>query len=459
MRSIVCLSLAGCTAAPAAEPSIDAPVITATCDDTATIPIAGLTAHNTSASPTYDRTHFGANFGPSTWITQAGATMPVDPDRFDMSLNPVTPGHVSAVDVHTLIPSRPDLKWFAHVVPWFHTPGGVNHIDIGVQSADADYVAAMLADMRRRGFDGLVINWYGKDSYTDQVTKLIQQQLAATPDNHFTFILMLDKGIAGLSATVLQQQIEYCKTKYFSDPNYEHEGAKPIVMFFGVTAVVGDAGMAQVKAATGNAVWVTQGANALASSWVDQAFDWAHVWHDGVSATDPYNLGGVRGFYNAVKTSPKHVFGSMAGSFNGMLTKTVGWSKGKYLPTGDGECVVEWANTIDQVISPNVTRMQWVTWNDWEEGSIIESGIENRVGIAAMLDGTMLRWQLTGNEATIDHYEVYAATDGDQARMLATVAAGSHELDITGSCARELFVIAVGKPNIRDHASNRVAIP
>jgi len=29
---------------------------------------------------------------------------------------------------HSLIPSRPDLRWFAHATPWF---GGGSHINIG----------------------------------------------------------------------------------------------------------------------------------------------------------------------------------------------------------------------------------------------------------------------------------------------------------------------------------------
>src|SRR5579871_5895596 len=82
------------------------------------VSLAQRLGHNTSANAAYDRAHFAANFGTATWIAQSGATMPVDPAVADLSLNPVTPGHVSNVDVHALVPSRPDLRWFAHSVPW-----------------------------------------------------------------------------------------------------------------------------------------------------------------------------------------------------------------------------------------------------------------------------------------------------------------------------------------------------
>src|SRR5580765_3009476 len=95
------------------------------------VPLVSLTNHNTSANPAYNAFNFSANFGPTSWVSQAGAIIPVDTNKMDQSLNPITPGHVSKTDVHTLIPSRPDLRWFAHATPWF---GPNNHIDIGLNN-------------------------------------------------------------------------------------------------------------------------------------------------------------------------------------------------------------------------------------------------------------------------------------------------------------------------------------
>ena len=87
------------------------------------MPLVSLTNHNTSAFSAYNSNNFSANFGPTSWVSQSGATIPVDPAKMDESLNPVTPGHVSKTDVHTLIPSRPDLRWFAHAT-LYHLPRG-----------------------------------------------------------------------------------------------------------------------------------------------------------------------------------------------------------------------------------------------------------------------------------------------------------------------------------------------
>lgn len=424
------------------------------------LPLASLTAHNTAASPHYDQAHFPANFGTTTWIAQSGTTMPVDPKKADVSLNPVTPGHVSNVDVHTLVPSRPDLRWFAHITPWFRAGGGGGHVDIGLEYASAEYVASMVTDMKNRGFDGVIIDWYGKGSYSDQVTLLLQKHLASISGNTFKFIVMMDKGISGLSQAVLETQVKYVQSQYFGDPAYELEGGEPILMFFGVENAIGGSAMAQVKADTGGKmVWVLQGSGSVGNSWVDQAFDWTHDFHDGPSSTDPYALAGVAGFYGAIGKQSKKAFGSMVAGFNGTLTKSVSWSMGKYLPRGSGACLVQWAKKIDAVIPANVTRMQWATWSDWEEGTQIESGVENDFAVQAKLSGGTLSWTFTsgtGDESTIDHYEIYASTDGTNAVDLGAVKPGVHTFELGNAhcsvpAGAKLFVNAVGKPNIRDH--------
>ena len=428
---------------------------------TTSVPVDSLLAHNTSAFATYDQAHFPANFGATSSIATTGTTtMAIDPSEMDRSMNPVTPGHVSNVDIHRLVPSRPDLRWFAHATPWF---GFSNHIDIGLQETDAAYAGAMLEDVARRGFDGVVVNWYGSGTTTDQVTANMQAYLKAHPSLHLTLILMLDKGIANLSQSTLATQLAYI-SKYTNDATYEHDGGKPIVMFFGVTAAIGTTAMAAVKASHGaDQVWVEQGTGALGYAFSDQVFDWAHVYTDGVHASDPYDLAAVGDFLNGVKGSSKHAFGAVMPGFNGTLTNSVAWSLGKYIPRGHGACLIQRAAKVDAMIPANVTRMQVVTWSDWEEGTQVETGIENDAAVEANVAGDMLTWQTTtgtGDESTIDHYEIYATLDGAMASPIGRVPAGTHAFALARSCAHgagKVAVIAVGKPLIRNHGSSWVA--
>src|SRR5581483_6160020 len=325
------------------------------------VALASLTNHNTSAYVAYNETNFPANFGTTSWINQNGTTMAVDPTQMDESLNPITPGHVSHVDVHTLIPSRPDLRWFAHATPWFGTG---SHINIGLVNNSDSYVAAMITDMESRGFNGVVIDWYGQGDGTDGVTQKIKSYLASQPGNTFTYIVMVDKGVrGGANLTNLQAQINYCKAQYFSDPNYEREpltNGLPILMFFGVRAALGETSMAILKGRLGGQmVWVEQGTSYIGESWEDECFEWTVQFNNGVNASDPFNLAAVVSDYPTIQASGKKFFGAMCARFNGTLTKSVGWSMGKYLPGSNGLCLVERAAAINAAVPGSMTRMQW----------------------------------------------------------------------------------------------------
>jgi hypothetical protein len=425
------------------------------------VTLASLTNHNTSAYAAYNQANFAANFGTSTWVNQNGTTMAADPTQMDESLNPITPGHVSKTDVHTLIPSRPGLRWFAHTTPWFGTS---SHINIGLTDNTTSYVAAMITDMKNRGFNGVVIDWYGQTDSTDGVTQKIKSYLSGLTNNTFSYIIMVDKGVkGGTSTNNLVMQIQYCQSQYFSDTNYEHEPlttGKPILMFFGVRTALGASAMADLKAETGgNMVWVEQGTSYLAESWEDECFEWTQQFNSGVNPSDPFNLAGVTADYSGIRTSGKKAVGAMCGSFNGTLTKSVGWSMGKYLPSSNGVCVVQRAATINASIPSNMTRMQWTTWSDWEEGSEVEAGIENAFALTSQINTTnLLSWTITaGDESTIDHYEIYAATNGVNAALLGSVPVGSRQINLSqvglAPGSYQLYVDAVAKPCIRDHMS------
>ncbi len=429
------------------------------------VPLVSLTNHNTSAFSAYNSNNFSANFGPTSWVSQAGAIINIDPSRMDQSLNPITPGHVSKTDVHKLIPSRPDLRWFAHATPWFGTS---SHINIGLTNNTTAYVASMITDMENRGFNGVVIDWYGNTDSTDGATQKIKAYLASNPTNTFTYIIMVDKGVkGGLGTQNLTNQINYCASQYFSDPNYEHEptnGGQPILMFFGVRSAVGESNMVYIKAATGgNMVWVEQGTSYLSEPWEDESFQWTDEFQTGVNAGDPFNLTAVTSEFSTIKNNGKKAFGAMCSQFNGTLTKSVGWSLGKYLPSSNGVCEIQRAAAINAAIPSNMTRMQWPTWSDWEEGTAVEPGIENNFAVTAQVNSAnLLTWTVTsGSETTIDHYEVYASSNGVNAALLGTVFSGTHLFNVgavgLSPGVYQFYVDAIGKACIRDHMSAAVS--
>src|ERR1700744_1967721 len=183
------------------------------------VPLASLTNHNTSACANYGPQFGGLvsqNFGPTSVVDTRGDTININPNLGDMSLNAVTPGHVSHVDVHTLIPSRPDLRWFANGTCWWGE-GPSHHVDNGTTNTTAAYAAAMVSDMESRGFNGIIFSWYGKGDQTDTVARNVQAYLAsdANTNKNFTFTIMIVFGYFNGGDTVanVTTNIVYCQNQ------------------------------------------------------------------------------------------------------------------------------------------------------------------------------------------------------------------------------------------------------
>lgn len=452
------------------------------------VSLASLTAHNTTANSAYNQTNFNtpnsaglnvANFTPATSTIGPGpTTITTDPTKQDRSLNPVTPGHVSFVDVHTLIPSRPDLLWQVHAIPWWGSPNEPVHM--GIQMFSAAYAKAWIDNLIARGFNGVEINWNYNDTGTyasDNLVKFVQAYIDTLPAGKFYFVINVDQGtIDGLAAgsrvSALTTAVNYIKNTYFSDANYMHVGGKPVVMFYGcrnamnVVTGGGAAAMNTVKSNVGVSMYwsdVDVNGGFLGETWEDAAYDWHDAWFGGVNGSDPYNLGSVGTFLTAVSNaSTKQGIGAMAGGYNETLVRPNG---GGYLQQDSGKCIVQRASYINTHIPSNIKIMHWVTWNDYPEGTGAEPGYENNVTVTATISGTSVTWTHTsgtGDEQTIDHYEIYASPDSVNAAYLGSAATGISTFsligrDLVAGHSYTAYVYAVGKPGIRNHISAGVS--
>jgi hypothetical protein len=110
--------------------------------------------------------------------------------------------------------------------------------------------------------------------------------------------------------------------------------------------------------------------------------------------------------------------------------------------------------------SSQLDALQIVTWNDYEEGSEIESGINNCVSVSASVSGNNLNWSISGNINTIHHFTVFISVDGANLMPLATLPATavSYDLAVAGMAAGnyKVFVKAVGKASLTNKMSSAV---
>ena len=362
-------------------------------------------------------------------------------------------GNVSNIPVRSLLYPGSQTKVFAALMGWW---GKSSHIDVGYRSDDPAQVKRQVEDMQRRGIDGAIIAWYGAGTIEDSTARQLKVQSELHPG--FQFAAMIDKGAiawhscAGCGPTdALIAHLNYLADTYFDSPAYLRLNGQPVVIEFALEAytIDWDRVYASVR---GNPAIIFRNVTGMARPGKG-----AYAW--GPSQDLGYN----EWFYQqAVKYSAKSIMGGASKGFNDSLAS---WSQNRFI---DQQCGLTWLNTISQVnkyysASNPLPFLQLITWNDYEEGTALEPGIENCLTVKAAVAAGILSWNLAGNgsEATVDHYEVFLSGDGYNLGRLATLPAGSrsYSLAATKFAPGEYtaFVKAVGKPNIRNQMSAGVA--
>lgn len=84
-------------------------------------------------------------------------------------------------------------------------------------------------------------------------------------------------------------------------------------------------------------------------------------------------------------------------------------------------------------------------------------GIDISSNITAGAHGSQIRWNVEGDESTLDHFTVFVSQDGENLMLLANVAIGQHSLDLgrfgLDPADYTVFVKAVGKPSLTNKMS------
>jgi hypothetical protein len=130
------------------------------------------------------------------------------------------------------------------------------------------------------------------------------------------------------------------------------------------------------------------------------------------------------------------------------------------------DCGQTWLKTFAKLrnyynSARQLDAMQLVTWNDYEEGTEIESGIDNCLAVNARLSGNTIQWSISGQQNTIDHFVVYISRDGNNLMPLDLLKAGARTLNLCSFSPATptkyvVYVQAVGRPMLRSHMSHAI---
>src|ERR1700686_4961869 len=362
-------------------------------------------------------------------------------------------GNVSKVDVHSLLYSGATSKGYAHLVLWF---GGSNHMNVGYSSADAVQVHKQITDMISRGVDGVILDWYGPNNSIDQAAKPVM----AEAENHpgFTFAIMIDQGAIksdSCSGCTPQQalisQLQYIEHTYFPSPAYMTWQGQPVITNFNVDLSYSVDWNAANAALSTHPVFLSQNNDGFSHTLSDGSYAWV------MPTTTDYGKSYLSSLYNAGMLFPtQQVVGATYKGFNDSLAS---WGSNRVMSQ---QCGQTWLQTFSDInglynSGKQLTDIQLVTWNDYEEGTEIESGIDNCVTVSASVAGTVVSWSITGQMNTVDHFSVFASQDGANLMWLADVPTTASSLNlaqfslIAGNYT--IFVKATGEPSLTNKIS------
>ena len=365
------------------------------------------------------------------------------------------PGNVSKISARSLLYAGADTKLLIAMQGWF---GKSSHISVGYSSPDPAQVARQISDMQSRGFEGLTIAWYGSGS--SEQSNLTTQAIMAESEKHpgFTFALRVNESMLkwysnGMSYTdAFIYHLNYAADTFFPSPAYMRLGGRPVVLLFGFESYNLDWNKI-VASVRGNPVWIWRNANGFTRPYSAGGFAWGPA--SGFSYLDWF-------YDHALTYTSQQTLGN---AYKGFDDRLASWSQNRIVDQRCGQTWLDswaWAGHYYSKAQP-LPFMMVSTWNDYEEGTEIETGIDNCLSVAATLSGSSLQWTLsgTGTENTVHHYTVFVSADGENLMRLSDVAAGTRTLDI-GSFGLApgtytLYVEAVGQPSIRNHMSNGVA--
>src|SRR5579862_2432736 len=365
-------------------------------------------------------------------------------------------GNVSKVDVHSLLYSGSDTKVYAHLLLWF---GGSNHMNVGYNSNDAAQVHRQIGDMISRGIQGVIIDWYGPNNSIDQATRLVMAEAETHPG--FTFGIMIDQGAiewnscSGCSPQqALIQQLQYIEQTYFPSSSYMKWQGKPVVTNFNIDLSYTVSWDAITEALSSQPVFLFQNNDGFSHALTSGSYSWV------MPTASDYGMDYLTSFYDTgMQLENEQTIGASYKGFNDTLAS---WGSNRIMGQ---QCGQTWLQTFSKInglynSGKQLPSMQLVTWNDYEEGTEIESGISNCLTVSASFSSNSLKWSIQGNQNTLDHYVAYISTDGQNLMALGAVSVGTNSVNLCNyslaNGSYTSYVQAVGRPSITNQISGPV---
>jgi hypothetical protein len=399
----------------------------------------------------------GAQTGGRSGLTCEGGNNTSASPRYRGSRGNAPPGNVSRLPIRSLLYPGSETRIYTRYMPWF---GDSHHRDVGYRSDDRQQVARQVADMLSRGIQGAIVDWYGPNSGSkNESTRLLMQEAER---QNFEFAISEDAGSLaecqkrGCDVTAqLISDLNHAAEQFEASPAYVRFDDRPGVFFFGLEKYSIDWRRVR-RSVPLNPLFFFRNSGAFSNPNSDGGYSW--IAPETASPGDPMGMQYLDRFYSKAQSSNKIAMGS---AYKGFDDAEASWGKGRVI---DQQCGQTWLATFAEAGRSYSSRHQLPaliipTWNDYEEGTEIETGIDNCVSIQASVAGERLNWTVSGPKNTIDRIVVLTQQHG-QWTEAAEVSAGSRSVPLSQLSIQPetsaLCVEAVGRPSMLNHFSGPV---
>lgn len=232
-------------------------------------------------------------------------------------------------------------------------------------SNDEDYLEYSFLCMKLAGLDGVFIDYYTNTELFDFPFNLERTLSAidmcekiglnyAVVYEDWTLNSAEENGL-GNQIDLFRNNIDYLESNIFNRPNYVHYQDKPLFMIFGPQSkLTGEEWRSVIKdnLSFAGVIWMV---DETISSYFDGVMSWT---------------GDSDGAANELSNCQENYNLCIAGAMPGFETLREGW------PVTDPRDGENFREGLQFAKDKNPTFLQIPTWNDWEEGTIIEPSLE-----------------------------------------------------------------------------------
>jgi len=417
------------------------------------------------------------------------------------TLMPISPaGHVSNLSVRQLMYPGFNGRVICEYQPWFGSSG---HKSVGYNENSSATVASQNSFMLAAGCDINLVDYYGaldpKQSFNLATTNAVFADLNARSGFPLKFGIMEDKGAlkstcptSGQTETAtlnclqnaLINEMDHINTNYASSPVYWTDNGQPVVAYFGgktdwpiLTSADWDTLWSTVKAHTDTYPvpfkYVFQFGVFTANAYDGGRYGWVQPpaytatqqfwWGSKTSASPTY----LDSFYSAGRTHQSQL--TIGALYKGFDDYNASWGANRVVAQQCGQVLLKTANEISKYFggaNPQIPYIQVITWNDYEEGTSVEDGIDNCYTVNSSISGNVLSWSLAASDSTYattstaHHFNVYFADAGGNLYPAASnLAVTTNSLDLSALVPAgtwTMYVEMVGQPLIINRMSDGV---